>query len=234
MDISEFIALMEKIAPPELAEDFDENRIGLIIEGKSEVDNIACALDATEFTIAKTADLGCDMLVVHHTPIWNGLTRINGRSASIIKKALISGVNIYAMHTNFDHAEGGINDALSGLLGLTNISSMSLGVVGDCGLDLNGISERLNGSLRVYGNPEDVSRLAVAGGSGFDLSLINEAYELGADAFLSSELKHNVMLESPLPLIESTHYDLESPGMKFLAGRMGWEFIDEKPDICIY
>jgi dinuclear metal center YbgI/SA1388 family protein len=234
MDISEFISLMEEIAPPELAEDFDEKRIGLIIEGKSDLKKVACALDATDYSVSRAVDMGCDVLVVHHTPIWDALTRINGKTGSIIKRALNSGINIYAMHTNFDHAEGGINDALSELLGLTNINHMSLGVVGDCCLDLNEISERLNGSLRVYGNPGDINRLAVAGGSGFDLFLLNEAYELGADAFLSSELKHNVMLKSPVPLIESTHYDLESPGMKALAGRMGWEFIEEKPDVCIY
>jgi len=234
MNISEFTALMEGIAPPELAEEFDKNRIGLIIEGKSDFENIACALDATEFTIARAAESGCDMLVVHHTPIWNGLTKINGRYAPIIKKALTYGVNVYAMHTNFDHAEGGINDALSDLLGLTNKKRMSLGVTGNCRLDLAGISKKLNGSLRVYGDPGNIKNLAVVGGSGFDISLIHEAYELGADAFLSSELKHNVMLESPLPLIESTHYDLESPGMRALAGKMGWEFIEEKPDLCIY
>ncbi len=35
--------------------------------------------------------------------------------------------------------------------------------------------------------------------------------------------------DAPIPCIESTHYALESPGMRALAGRMGWTYIDDPP-----
>ena len=54
MKRTEFIARMEEIAPVELAEDFDSGRIGLLVEGKDEIEKIACALDATP-EVAKAA-----------------------------------------------------------------------------------------------------------------------------------------------------------------------------------
>ena len=40
MKRTEFIARMEEIAPVELAEDFDSGRIGLLVEGKDEIEKI--------------------------------------------------------------------------------------------------------------------------------------------------------------------------------------------------
>jgi putative NIF3 family GTP cyclohydrolase 1 type 2 len=78
----------------------------------------------------------------------------------------------------------------------------------------------------VYGKIDHLEELAVVGGSGFDPALLDEAAVMGADAFLSAELKHHVMLAAPIPCIESTHAALEAPGMRRLAERMHWEYID--------
>ncbi len=229
MDIADFIKILNDIAPPQLAEDFDYERIGLVIEGKKKIKTIACALDATENTISKAVSAHADILVVHHTPIWNPLTKISGSRKDIIKKALEADLNIFVMHTNFDHAEYGINQALSEHLKLTNCEALSLGIAGDNSLSIEELSVLLCGGLRVYNNPKKLKRIAVCGGSGFDESLIQEAKDKGADAFLSSELKHSVLLSSPLPLIESTHYALESVGMKALAKKMNWIYIEDVP-----
>ncbi|WOF15886.1 Nif3-like dinuclear metal center hexameric protein [Methanoplanus sp. FWC-SCC4] len=234
MHIEDFVRLMEDIAPPDLAEDFDESRIGLVVEGKRDIENVACALDATLNTVSDAVSINADMLVVHHTPIWNPVTRISGIQKEILQKALASDLNIYVMHTNYDHADGGINDSLSALLNLRNCRKMSLGIIGDCSVSLEEISKITGSGLRVYGEIKDLKNLAIVGGSGFDPELINEAKNLGADAFLSSELKHSVILSSSLPLIESTHYALESPGMKMLSEKMGWTFIDDKPAGRLY
>ncbi|ADN36359.1 protein of unknown function DUF34 [Methanolacinia petrolearia DSM 11571] len=235
MNTGRFISILEEIAPPELAEEFDEGRIGLIVEGKEDIESVACSLDATGHTVSQAVLCDADALVVHHPPIWYPLARIAGKDAFILGRALSSGLNIYAMHTNFDHAEGGINDALAEILGLSATEKMPLGLVGDCSLTPAEISGILGGGLRLYNCPEKIERLAVVGGSGFDAELIECAYELGADAFLSAELKHNILIDSPpeLGLMESTHYALESPGMKRLAGRMGWTYIPDEPRISV-
>ncbi len=229
MHVRAFIDAMERVAPPGLAEDFDAGKIGLIVEGTSSVETVCCALDATPAVVARAVAAHADMLLVHHTPLWTPLTSLTGPTAALMRDVLGSGLNIYVMHTNFDHAPGGVNDALAELLSLTPAEPMTLGLVGDCSLSLHEIARRLDCPVRVWGIPGTIRRLAVAGGSGFDPALLAEAVERGADAFLSSELKHAVYRAAPLPCIEATHYALEAPGMRRLSAQRGWEFIDDPP-----
>ncbi len=229
MDVVTVIRDLEEIAPPASAEQMDAGRIGLIIEGSSEISRVVCALDATPAVIRESVRAGADMLVVHHTPLWSPFTSVPRPLGAFLKQVLAADLNVYVMHTNFDHAKGGINDALAELLGLTSVAEMTLGVCGDCSLDLPGIAGRLGAPLRTWGTVRLPGRIGIVGGSGFDPEPIREAAALGATAFLSAELKHAVARNSPLPLIESTHYALEAPGMRLLAARMGWQFIDDPP-----
>jgi dinuclear metal center YbgI/SA1388 family protein len=229
MHVRAFIEEMERLAPPNLAEDFDAGKIGLIVEGKTKIVTVCCALDATPSVVKRVVAKKADMLLVHHTPLWTPLTSLTGPTASLMRDVLAAGLNIYVMHTNFDRAECGVNDALAELLSLEKTVPMSLGLVGDCSLSLTVITRRLECPLRVWGKIKHLQRLAIVAGSGFDPAFMTEAKELGADAFLSSELKHSVYRASPLPCIEATHYALEAPAMKRLAVQKGWRFIADPP-----
>jgi dinuclear metal center YbgI/SA1388 family protein len=229
MHVRDFIGEMERLAPPELAEDFDAGRIGLVVEGRPEIRVICCALDATPTVVKAAADLHADMLVVHHTPLWVPVTALTGRTASLMKEILSSGMNLYVMHTNFDRADEGVNDALAELLSLTERRPMLLGLIGACPISPQEISRRLGGNIRVWGTPGPIRQLAIVAGSGFDTAVMAEAHAQGADAFLSAELKHSVARSSPLPCIEATHYALEATAMKRLAAREGWHYLDDPP-----
>jgi dinuclear metal center YbgI/SA1388 family protein len=226
------IAVLEKIAPPERALESDAGRIGLIVEGREEVGAVACALDATPDSVAAAARAGAGFLVVHHTPLYTPATSVRGYTARVLRTILAADMNLYVMHTNFDRATDGVNTALAEVLGLRNILPMDMGVVGDCTLPLAAMVERLDCPVRVYGNPDPLDTLAVVGGSGFTPDLLNAAAAMGADAFLSAELKHATLLSSPIPCIEGTHYALESPGMRRLAERMGWLYVDTPPRLA--
>ena len=225
----DIIRRLEELAPPELAESFDTGRIGLIIEGRDKISVIHTCLDVTPVIVSRAIKEGCDLLIAHHTPIWNPVTSITGNDASLLRSILSSGLNIYVMHTNWDHAPSGVNDTLATLLSMTDTVPLSLGLVGDCSLSPEEIAKRLHAPLRVWGRVEKLSRLAIVGGSGFDMDLIDEAVELGADAFLSAELRHSVYRSSPVTLLESTHYALESPAMRALAVLYGWTYLDDPP-----
>ncbi len=229
MHLRAFIEEMEQLAPPELAEDFDTGKIGLIVEGKETIDTVCCALDATPFVVKRAVAANANMLLVHHTPLWTPLTSLTGPTAALMHDVLTAGLNVYVMHTNFDRAECGVNDALSELLALENTEPMALGLAGDCTLTIKEITRRLDCPVRVWGKIRKMERLAVVGGSGFDPALMAEAKERGADAFLSAELKHSVYRAARLPCIEATHYALEAPAMKRLAGQKGWRFIADPP-----
>jgi len=233
MKISGFLDEMERIAPAALAEEFDTGKIGLIVEGTDELMTICAALDPTIQVVNRAASLGADMLVVHHTPIFTPITRITGTTAHILRTLLGNRINLFVMHTNFDHAEGGINDSLADMLGLTNRERMSLGIVGDCPLSLPELVCRLSCGVRIYGTIDVPGRVAVVGGSGFQPDLMEEARDLGADLFISSEMKHSIARQAPLPCIEATHYTLETPGMRSISERMGWTYIDDPPESCL-
>jgi dinuclear metal center YbgI/SA1388 family protein len=229
MHVHDFIGKMERLAPPDLAEDFDAGKIGLVVEGTPEIRVICCALDATPAVVRAAADLKADMLVVHHTPLWTPVTALTGRTASLMKEILSAGMNLYVMHTNFDRADEGVNDALAELLSIASRRPLSLGLIGSCPLSPEEISKRLGCSIRVWGTPGPIRQIAIVAGSGFDPVVMAEAHEHGADAFLSAELKHSTARSAPLPCIEATHYALEAPAMKRLASREGWHYLDDPP-----
>jgi dinuclear metal center YbgI/SA1388 family protein len=234
MQLRAFAEEMEALAPPSLAEEFDAGKIGLVIEGRPEIENVCCALDATPAVVRQAVASGADMLVVHHTPLWTPLTSLTGSTAALVREILTGELNVYVMHTNFDHAAGGVNDALAHLLGLADCRPLSLGLVGSCTLTLPEIAGNLGGSLRIWGNLSSHRQLAVVAGSGFVPTLMAEAQELGAEAFLSSEMKLSVARTAPLPCIESTHYALEAPAMRRLAAQKGWQYIDDPPLLAVY
>lgn len=229
MHVRAFIEEMERLAPPDLAEEFDSGRIGLIVEGRPEIEKICCALDATASVVRRAVESGADMLVVHHTPLWTPVTSLTGPTASLMRQLLAADMNLYVMHTNFDHCTEGVNDALAELLSLEDRVPLSLGVIGNCTISVDELARRLLGNIRIWGELTSISRLAMVAGSGFDPAFLTEAKEAGADAFLSAELKHSVARYSPLPCIEATHYALEAPAMRRLAVRKGWQYLDDPP-----
>lgn len=229
MDVGAFIEEMERLAPPTLADEFDQGRIGLVVEGRTGITKVCCALDATSAVVKQAVAASADMLVVHHTPLWTPVTQLTGHTARLMRALLAADMNLYVMHTNFDRADNGVNDALARLLSLTDLTPMSLGQIGTCSITPAEISRRLGGNVRIWGERRSIKRLAVIAGSGFDPQLLDEAKGLGADAFLSAEMKHAVARVAPIPCIEATHYALEAPAMKDLAARMGWKYIDDPP-----
>jgi len=241
MYLEEIVAKLDEIAPPEFAEPYDEGKIGLIIEGVREPIKIATALDATLHVLKEAILRDIDLLVVHHTPLWYPLTRVTGLYAELLRAVLGSGMHVFAMHTNYDHAPYGVNDCLCDLLSVCDRVPISLGAVGTISLSLEEIASRLGAPLRVYHEhvfdekkKQESFRIGVVGGSGFDPMLIEEAQCLGARFFLSAELKHSVMRQfSDMVLLESTHYALEAPAMRVLAQRNGWLYIEDLPRVSM-
>ncbi|MDD1676036.1 MAG: Nif3-like dinuclear metal center hexameric protein [Methanomicrobiales archaeon] len=226
MQIRAVLNELEGIAPPDLAEADDTEKIGVIVEGDEEIRNVCCSVDVTPGVVEQAIARQCNLIVSHHNPFWDPLTSFQGYDARLLRMLLSDRITLYVMHTNFDRAPRGVNQTLARLLGLENIREMPMGVTGDCRLSLRQIGKRLNAPLRLYGNLDQLHTLALVGGSGFRSELIEYAWRQGADAFLSAELKHHVALRSPIPLLESTHYDLEAPAMRRLAEEQGWSFVE--------
>lgn len=243
MDLSAIVPLLEKIAPPELAEEFDTGRIGVILDLDNDIEKIAVALDPTDHVLKHAADMGADLLVTHHTLIFKPLTIIPGPLASSLKIALENGISLYTMHTNYDRAQGGVNDVLAKRLGLVNVTELETGRIGEinpCSTDLfaKQVSGCLNTHVQYVGDNESITRVMVIGGSGFKSEYMDIAHENDVDAFVSGELRHDVIRErGNISLIDATHYATENPAMEELSMRLSQmqdidvEFIDHDPSI---
>ena len=241
MQLKDVISVLEDIAPPELAEDFDVGRIGLNLDLQNEIKKVAVALDPTEYVLNRAAMIGADLLVTHHTMIFHAVHCINKELADSLKIALDNGISMYSMHTNFDKANGGINDALANRLGLSDIQETPIGRIGSitpCSVEtfVNHVSRSLGTHVQFTGNVNEIRKVMVFGGSGFRSEYIDTSRSYGADAYVSSELKHDIIRSyNDMLLVDATHYATENPGMQdlcpVLAERLGIdvEFIDHDP-----
>ncbi len=246
MQLSNIIPVLEEIAPPELAEDFDAGRIGLTLDLENDVHKIAVALDPTEYVLNRAAMIDADLLITHHTLLFHAINCIDKQLANCLKIALDNEISLYSMHTNFDKAKGGINDALADRLGLSDILGIPIGRIGNispCSTEtfVNHVSKSLNTPVQFTGEKEEIKKVMVFGGSGFRSEFLDIAKEQGVDAYVSSEMKHDIIRSySDMLLVDATHYATENPGMEDLCPvlaeklKLDVEFIDHDPLIkCI-
>lgn len=226
MELIKVVEILEEIAPPELAEGFDEGRIGLILNLENNIEKIAVALDASSYVLKKAAEMGANLLVTHHTLIFHPINKISKSLAESLRLALDNGISLYSMHTNYDRAEGGINDVLAARLGLKNLKNVEVGRIGEIepctSAELaSNVSETLQTPVIYAGEKEEIRRVMVFGGSGFATEFLEIARANKVDAFISSELKHNILRDyEDLCLIDATHYATENPGMEALCSRL--------------
>ncbi|AKB57924.1 Nif3-like dinuclear metal center hexameric protein [Methanosarcina barkeri] len=226
MELIKVVEILEEIAPPELAEGFDEGRIGLILNLENNIEKIAVALDASSYVLKKAAEMGANLLVTHHTLIFHPINKISKSLAESLRLALDNGISLYSMHTNYDRAEGGINDVLAARLGLKNLKNVEVGRIGEVkpctSAELaSSVSETLQTPVIYAGEKEEIRRVMVFGGSGFATEFLEIARANKVDAFISSELKHNILRDyEDLCLIDATHYATENPGMEALCSRL--------------
>lgn len=239
MKRAEILQILENIAPPELAEEWDSG-IGLIVDRNDEISRIATSLDVTDYVLQEAANAKADMLVSHHTPFYLPVNRISRDLGNTLKIALDNEISVYVMHTNYDRAPGGVNDILAQLLGLNQIRTAHMGRIGtitptDTEVFAGQVAEKL-GTHVCYAGHHRIETVMVLGGSGFQKEYIEIALQEGADAFVSGELRHNALRYiNDISLIDATHYATENPAMKKLSERLPVEsvFIDTRPPVRV-
>lgn len=219
------------MAPLAIQEEWD--RSGLMLGSlDDETTGILVTLDLTRETLTAAIDVGANLIVTHHPVIFEPIASIDRTTAKgdLIARALIAGITVLSWHTNYDKAEGGVNDVLAEKLGLTDIQALGeeIGRVGTVPeTTAEGFADTVRRALALphttlYGDPETpVHRVALVGGSGMDY--ISSARESGADLFLTGDIRyHNAQdaLDLGLVLIDATHDGTENPAMERLAEKL--------------
>lgn len=245
MHLSEIVSILEYIAPPENAADFDTHRIGLNLNLDNDIQKIAVALDVTDNVLNIAASLGADLLITHHTLMFHAVHSISKNLAATLQIALNNQISLYSMHTNYDRAQNGINHSLAKRLELKNIKILDIGLIGEvekCSSEklAQKVAQKLNTHVIYVGNRNDISKVMVLGGSGFNNNFLEIAIDNKADAYISSELKHDIIRSrGDMVLIDATHYATEIPGMEDLCLQLSQIldleviFIDDNPCINI-
>ena len=227
--VNDVVRMVGEIAPYELAEAWDN--IGLLVGRRQrEVTRVLVALDLTKAVIAEAKALGAQLIVTHHPVMFAPRKRLTDEEyeGSLLLELAESGLAMIAAHTNLDAAPGGVNDTLMALMGTVNVTGEGCFRVGDLpegttlGMLCARASARLHTTVRAYGQEDTVvHKLGCCSGAGS--SEMGEAIALGADCFITGEVKHHHALEAVergVCMIEAGHYETENPVCEVLAGAL--------------
>lgn len=231
-DIYDYI---DSFAPFETAMDFDN--AGLLMgDENTQVKKALVALDITEDVLNEAHSMGAELIISHHPVIFKPLKSINSNSIPY----MIARLNLSAIcaHTNLDLSSEGVNVCLANTLGLENILLTDEGIAtGDLPANSNKLTSKQFAELvknklgcrgvRYTDIKNSISRVAVGGGACGEY--IYPAKKLGADAFVTGEIKHNYILEShniSLTVVDAGHYKTEDVVIDFLVEKLSKKYPD--------
>lgn len=224
MTVQDIYQLIDGIAPFETQLDFDN--AGLLIGDRdAEVQKVLVALDVTDAVVDEAVQFGANLIVTHHPVIWAPLKSI---LADMLAYRLVNaGIAVISAHTNLDKANGGVNDILAAKLSLVDTRTIDEDGIVRVGELLPGmappefsfyVKRRLDlGAIRYCDGGRPVETVAVCGGSGG--SYLEAVKRAGAQAFVTSDIKHDVWLTASrmgVTLIDAGHFGTENPVTDYL------------------
>ena len=208
--VADVNAVVERLWPMSGAEAWDAP--GLIAgDPAAPVSTIHLAVDAVIDTVDEAIELGADLLLVHHPLLLRGVTTIAGSTykGSVLSKLIKADCALIAAHTNADVVARGTSAMFAERLGLIDAvafdgESEGLGRVGTLAepLTLGALAALVGevlpataGGIRVSGDFDaPISTVALCGGAGD--SLLADPAVVGADVFITSDLRHHPASEA--------------------------------------
>jgi dinuclear metal center YbgI/SA1388 family protein len=123
---SQITSYLESIAPLNFQESYDNSGL-LVGNPNTEITGILVSLDTIEAVIEEAKAKNCNLIVAHHPIIFKGLQRLTGKNyiERTVIKAIQEGIGIYAIHTNLDNVQNGVNAKISEKIGLINTQILS-------------------------------------------------------------------------------------------------------------
>ena len=230
MNIQEITEHIEKLAPLEYAEGFDN--VGLLVGSyETEVTGVLVTLDTLEDTVDEAIAKKCNLIVSFHPIIFSGLKKINGNSyvERVVLKAIKNDIAIYATHTALDNVKRGVSGKICEVLNLQNIETLipkptvtseetiGMGMLGELPNEME--EQQFLQFVKTTMNTEcirhseltgtTIKRVAVLGGSGS--FAIDNAILSKADAYISADFKYHDFFkaEKKILLADIGHYESE-------------------------
>ncbi|MCU7835211.1 MAG: Nif3-like dinuclear metal center hexameric protein [gamma proteobacterium symbiont of Taylorina sp.] len=208
---------------------------GLQVEGNESVSRIVSGVTACQDLIEKAIEYRADLILVHHGFFWRGENPVVcGMKKLRLQSLLINNINLMAYHLPLDaHKTLGNNVLLAEKLGLQVESFFA-----DNDIALLGTINQQSGSefkqiitKALLREPLHVAVdkpiATVALCSGAAQSYIEQAIELGADAFISGEVSENtwhIARENNIHYYAAGHHATERYGVQALADHLAKKF----------
>ncbi len=126
MKIKDIAHFLELLAPISFQESYDNSGL-LLGDRNDEITQALITLDVTEEVIDEAIKSKSNFIIAHHPFIFNGIKRIGNNYwiDRCIRKAIKYDIAIYAIHTNLDNVNTGVNKKLVDILGLTNFELLA-------------------------------------------------------------------------------------------------------------
>ncbi len=230
MTVQELYEMMSREMPEELCEPWDNDGLQCSPDVNAPVHRVLITLDVTEDVIDFATDHSFDVIVSHHPLIFHPLSALTDHDPTARKamRLICAGISVLSFHTRADKTEGGVNDTLAELLGLSRVRPFGEGNLGRIGvlpepMTMEDFAFRVKESLSSDGvlcadACNDVHTVALVGGEGKDF--VSAALAAGADTFLAGRLGYHTMqsaAELGINLVEAGHYHTEQPVTRFFA-----------------
>ncbi len=243
MTFEEVRALLQRIAPEEIQEEWDRSgpQMGRM---NRPVSRVLVALEVSRGAAEAAVRGEYDLLLTHHPLLFSPLSELTDRTARGEKILALAehGICVYSMHTSYDSARGGMADRAAQLLGLEGARPMvprpedpgcGLGRIGRLPAEktlqqLIADVRRIYGpaaQIGLYGGDADrqmrIRTVALCPGSG--MSEAGEAARLGADVYLTGDVKYHDgtdAAENGLPVLCVDHFSMESGFAPDVAPRL--------------
>jgi dinuclear metal center YbgI/SA1388 family protein len=253
MKFKELIEYLDSIYPKSLSAPWDKDGVEVCLDYNTEVERVLIALDITCGVINYAAEHGYNCIISHHPMIFSPLNKFDEKSGINAKKAVLAARNnicAASFHTRLDAVAGGVNDCLLNALGITNerynienlfdseyklplgrIFTFESGEEKTLPEFAKHVNTALNTSAGYIGG-KSVKKVAVVSGSG--MNFINEAFESGADTFLTGEGKYGDILEINetygMNIVAAGHFETEIPVLPAVKCAVTKEFDSVRAD----
>lgn len=236
--------LLSAYAPKTLSESWDNDGVMLCRTPDKQVGKVLIMLEVRENGVRAALDGHYDLIVTHHPLIFHPLSNVTGDTYSLFDALMRADIPVLSYHTRLDSAENGVNAIAAEKLGLTNVSSFggesgTLGRVGK--LEKAMTADAFIGYVKkAFGCPmvrasffdKPIRTVGVVGGAG--KHFVFDALNAGADAYVTSEVSHDVFIDAAkagIFVIDAGHYYTENPVCERIKALLDGAFADLTADV---
>ena len=238
--VSEIYRFIDSQSPFSTQEKWDNS--GLITGNMNrKVSRVLVCLDITNEVADEAVEIGAELVISHHPVIFHPLYSLQDDEPAC--KLWKNGISAICVHTPFDMAKNGMSDILLELSGFEKADGV-LEIMGGgsepYGFGSIGVSDTEYSSkelamklrdilhctvVKYTEGHEMIKKAAFCTGSGGNL--IEAALNMGADAYITSEVKHDQWLyarRKGIAVFDCGHYHTEIIGMERLCRLLSAEF----------